>query len=315
MLGALALGTFNAGAALTGDLAPVAVEIVGSGCPSESAFRADAEARIPPRHDRSRTLRVKVGPSKDGFAGTLEVVDAKDGSTVASRTVEGLTCGDVTTAVLLLVALGTVEEVEAKPAENVHTAPAPAPLPGPDEVPVVRAVSARTQPTFHASALAAFAGGFGPLATGGGLRIGGGLERPGLFRPDVQLGLDAFFDAVIETAPGTARRSLLAGRADICPLGLGPRRLVVRLCASGALGEIRVRGDDIASPKDEGRLYAELGGLVRARFEIAGGLGAEISAGVLAPLFAHRFFFAPNVTVLSLAPAPFAEGGLSWTIP
>jgi len=158
--------------------------------------------------------------------------------------------------------------------------------------------------------------GFGPVAVGGGARLGVGLERRGLVRPELRLGVDVVGEAELRNAIGTARRSLLAGRVDLCPLAFGTRPVLARICAAGAVGEVRVRGENVASPRDEGRLYTAVGGLLRGHARLAGGLGADLSVGVLAPIAPHRFFFEPDATLFRLdRPVPFVEGGLSWSIP
>lgn len=298
---------------------PITVEVTGEGCPSESELRAEAERRVGERRDPARGLSMRVKGSNESFSATVEVV-GKNGTTTASRTIEGATCEGVANAALLLVALGSTDAAEA-PANGGGAQPTTSASVEPPKVVSDEASSAaiqqpsRTRTTFHATLLSTFIGGAGPVAVGGGVRIAGAKEGAGLFRPEVALGLDGFLDATVERSSGQASRSLMAGRADLCPLGIGPRSVVIRVCAAGALGEIRVRGENVPRTKDEGRLYSALGGAVRARARIAGGLGIELAAGFLAPVQAHRFYFEPNETVVALASAPFAEGGLSWSIP
>ncbi|OJY25585.1 MAG: hypothetical protein BGO98_33700 [Myxococcales bacterium 68-20] len=290
----------------------LAYEAVGRGCPLESTYRAEARQRMPERTDRARTLRVKLSPVPRGFEGTVEAIEISAGRphVVASRTVAGTTCEEVADATLLLVALGLLE---ARP----PPAPPPAPAPAPEAAPIEPApVRPAVRPTFHVAGLALAASGFGPVAVGGGARLGVGLERRGLVRPELRLGVDVVGEAELRNAIGTARRSLLAGRVDLCPLAFGTRPVLARICAAGAVGEVRVRGENVASPRDEGRLYTAVGGLLRGHARLAGGLGADLSVGVLAPIAPHRFFFEPDATLFRLdRPVPFVEGGLSWSIP
>lgn len=151
------------------------------------------------------------------------------------------------------------------------------------------------------------------MAAGGGARLGAGIERRSVFRPELGVLFERYGDADI--ANGDASRSIWTARADLCPIGFGPSYLTVHFCGAAALGEVRVRGEAIRAAKDEGRLYAAIGGVVRTRVPIVSGLGAEIGIGAVAPLYRHTFVFEPNVTVLALAPGLLGEAGLSWSIP
>jgi hypothetical protein len=279
----------------------------GEGCPSEETYRNEARARIPAQVERGRRLDVRLGPSADGFEGTVEAIEPRAGAStvVASRTVAGATCQEVADATLLLVALGVLE---APPPDARREVPPPprAIEPEPRAAPAI---------AFHVAGIALAASGFGPPALGGGARVGIGVERVGLFRPELRAGVDVVADAELRDSIGTAARSLIAGRLDACPIAMGTR-LSLRPCASGALGEIRVRGVDVPAPRDERRLHGALGALVRGRAGLVGGLSAELSVGVLVPLLAHRFYFEPNATLFRMDSAVFmVEGGLSWSIP
>ena len=296
----------------------LAYQAVGRGCPLESTYRAEARKRMPERTDRARTLRVKLVPVARGFEGTVEAIERSAGRprVVASRTVAGTTCEEVADATLLLVALGLLEAPPPPPPPAPAPAP-PAPAPAPEPAPIEPAPAPpAVRPTFHVAGLALAASGFGPVAVGGGARLGVGLERRGLVRPELRLGVDVVGEAELRNAIGTARRSLLAGRLDLCPLAFGTRPVLARICAAGAVGEVRVRGENVDSPRDEGRLYTAVGALLRGHARLAGGLGADLSVGVLAPIEPHRFFFEPDATLFRLdRPVPFVEGGLSWSIP
>jgi hypothetical protein len=295
---------------------PVAgFEATGPGCPSAATFRAQARERLPARADPSRRFAVRLRPAPGGFEATVEAVEAVEAveggagaRVVAARTLSGATCDEVASAALLLVALGT------------HEAPPPVAPPAPRRDAPARAPAPPERPTrrlsAHVAGLGVALAGAGPTAAGGGLRAGLGVEGPGLFRPEVRAGLDGPFTATARNALGGGRRSLLVARLDLCPFALGPGRASARLCAAGALGEVRVRGLSVPEPKDEGRLFAALGAAVRGRVALVGGLGAELAVGVLAPLLSHRFYLKPDATLVELdAPLPFAEGGVSWSFP
>lgn len=288
-------------------------EASGADCPTESAFLAEARQRRPARSDPTRRLDVTLRPSERGFEGTVEAFEGDGDSArrIASRTVEGESCQDVASAALLLVALASLDAVGSPPSPD---APSPnAPL---EALPSSGAPERGSRLALHVAGLGAFLGGLGPLAAGGGGRVGLGVERQGLVRPEIRAGIDVFASADLENVVGTARRSLIAARVDLCPIGVGPERITARLCAAGALGEIRVRGVSVINPRDEGRLYAALGGLGRLRLHIAGGLSAELSGGVMAALLSHRFFFEPDATLLRTDSAiAFGEGGIAWSIP
>jgi len=286
---------------------PIAeIVAVGPGCPEEDALRREAESRIPPHHDPSRQLSVRIAPSNAGFDGTVSVLSVSaPPEVIATRTVRGATCSDVASAALLLVALGVLE------------APAPVePLVDTSPGPCEPSMRAARRGTVSIAAIATLLTGVGPLAAGGGLRVGIGLDDDGWFRPEVQIGADAFAEGMLSNAQGTASRRLYVGRIDLCPVAVGRGRLTARVCGAGALGVIRVRGEAVDVPKDEGRFFGALGGLARADARLAGGFGVRISVGALAPLTRHRFFFDPDETLLVLdKPSFLSEAGLSWSIP
>lgn len=286
-----------------------------SSCPTEDSFRAQARLRVSRSPDRSRMFAVSLRPARRGFEGTVEAIEETGSGSrvVASRTVRGETCSDVASATLLLVALGSLDDVPRDEGSAALGARTARPR---DEPPAPPPRDAARRGEFQVVVVGAVAGGLGAPAAGGGLRVGVGLGGPGWFRPHARLGIDLFADAQLENRAGTATRSLVAGRADVCPLGVSIERVVLSLCGAGAVGQVRVKGDAVANPRDEARLYGALGGLARVRVRAISQLGVELAVGVLAPLVHHRFFFEPNVDLFALdAPIPFAEAGLSWSIP
>jgi hypothetical protein len=318
----MAASSKNASAAELPTGAPVeSFSATDPSCPTAATYLAQAALRVSASPDRSRRLAVSLRPANQGFEGTVDVIEraGSEATVVASRTVRGKTCDAVATATLLLIALGSLDD---RPT-NVPPA-APAPLGAPLEPPKAGARDEQTAPPRRDAArnvewdvvvLGTVAGGLAVPAAGGGLRTGVGVRRGAWFRPQARLGVDVFADAQIENSTGTATRSLLAGRADVCPIGFGPERVVVSVCAAGALGNVRVQGESVPNPKNEARLYAALGGLARVRARLVSHLGVELSAGVLVPLVHHRFFFEPNADLLTLdAAIPFTEAGLSWSI-
>lgn len=287
-------------------------------CPDVRAFIAQvsgrtARFRASDESPRAFVVELTVG---DGARGRLTTID---GDARATRELDGDTCEEVVSALALVTALAidpnasTLPVAAAPPPPVVTPASPPAPLPP---------ILAKKPVRWHIDA------GFGVEATGAvapndvlvglGPFVEGSIDF-GVFAPALRVSLRA---APAATSPveggGTARFGWWLVTTEAClrwgivefgrktsggGLGVAP-------CARLGAGILQADGGDVPEPRGEGRVWLDLGALVRLRWSPARIAFIEATGGAVFPLTRDRFRFeGPDTTVHRAAPVGALVGG------
>jgi hypothetical protein len=315
------------------------------GCSDADAFAADLHERVPQvaltRDADALHLDVRLRRHGDRFEGRVTVREA-DGS-VSQRTVTGVTCEEVVSAVTLIAALAidpsppprpTPEEPAAPAATDPDGAPrALAAAPPEGERPAgTRDVQTATasRPLDRVEAAPA-RGGSTSLSVGAhagaSSRINGTVLASGALFFDLQGTTRAVFDPALRvrferTSNGTAAAPRGAGQftwtlgsVELCPLAWSMWRVRISPCARVDGGALAAEGRDVQPSRSDVRVWLSAGAVGRARFLIAGPLYAELEEALFAPLVRDRFYVAPDVTVFRAAALGWAmSGGLGVSI-
>lgn len=190
-------------------------------------------------------------------------------------------------------------EAPEPPPEPPPPAPAPAPVapapvvapppsPAPEPAPLAPPPSGLTLGA-GLSALASL--GVAPAALwGAAVYVVAGWETPGVWAPELLLGLSHQWLDGFEQPGGDARFELDAANVELCPVRWAIAALTARPCAAAWLGRFGATGDETYAARSTTRPWATLGASaeLNARFgpiELRGAIGAG------APLARDRFRF------------------------
>ena len=251
-------------------------------CPSADEFFARVAARAPARRvgaARERTFEVTIESTQAGSHGAL-AIRTSDGLTV--REVDGATCDETVSALVVVAALAIV----------AGRSPAPAPAPE------LRATSARPDARERPPWLA----------------IGSGLARYHGVVPDWVYGVPAFVEIGRRHGPrmrvslartqaqqrvmpvGATEFRWTVGRVDLSPLTIARGRFDVAPSIGVEAGVLDGRGTKVAMPGGGSRLWLAPELALRLRLRVDR-FALEIEGNVAAPLIRDRFFIAPGTTV------------------
>jgi hypothetical protein len=247
-------------------------------CPDESALRQAVAARLgtDPFQDDPRAVRVAVEKTPRGFSATIEI-RAPDGTLRGERALasRASTCTELASA--LAAALSVAFERPRVPAPEAAPPPSVAPATTPDATPpppvapvVVAAPTPAPGPKLHAETSLASGGAFG-AAPGGALSF---LASVAVAGSSASLGLEGRTDlpASASAAGGVVSSSIVMGSVVPCF-----RRGAVGLCALGAIGSLRGKGEGVQTPTTASALYVAAG--VRLLVEVPIDAGLFFRAG------------------------------------
>ena len=283
-------------------------------CPSAGDFEARVKARTLQAEfaeGKAATVAVHVTVRSTGssFAGHLFMVG--HAGTMSTRDVEDTLCADVVDALALVTALAIDPNAMLSPSPGARaptpapTVPPPvmpppvappptasvappAPLPAPPEV---RRPAVRLLWHLDVGIDGKVLGDVAPDAMlGGGAYVE--LESDGdtVVAPSARLSLFAATDDVFVSSK--ARFTLLAARADGCPVRLGAERLSIRPCAGVDVGDLFARGIAIPSPESAAKSWVAMGPLVRARWSPLGRrFFLDLDGAALFPLTRFNYVF------------------------
>jgi hypothetical protein len=184
-----------------------------------------------------------------------------------------------------------------EPAPVTQPAPAPSPRtsPPPSEarVPEVdsKAVSAPAEIDVGLGLSAALSIGVAPQPMlGGALWISAGWARQSVWSPE--LVFSAQYQRVdgLTRVSGQADFALSAGSLSLCPVRLGTAELVIRPCASGALGRLEGEGHATFDARSSQRPWRAVGGTLEGLARV-GVVEFRAVLGAAAPLSRDRFSF------------------------
>jgi hypothetical protein len=136
------------------------------------------------------------------------------------------------------------------------------------------------------------------------------LSRRGseLFAPAIRLRFERSDSGTVNVSGVGADFTWTAGSADVCPIAWAPWRLRFWPCARVEAGVIQASGADVTPTRNDTRPWLTVGGVLRARLTIYGGLFAEVEGTAFAPIVRDRFFIEPDTTIQHV-PAVAAAGG------
>lgn len=299
---ALLFGVTSARAQASGEPESVALKyLAGAGCPSESSFLREVKARI--RRDvrwveqdpSARNVNVRAEVRGGRARGSLEIIDLRGEPTL--RQFDAESCGEVASALALVVALALDPNARTEPLPPEPDAP-PAP---PVSAPLATvAPSAPSAPAEHGRALrvsfgpaSTVAGGYAPVAVVAfGATIGLRYESGSLWAPALRA--SGFYGKTGSIFADDSRASYapLLGRLDACPLAL-PLGASVRLepCVTSELGAVTVSARPPTIESETRRpFWADLG-LSAALGWVSAPLFVELEASALVPLTRPKYAF------------------------
>lgn len=272
------------------------------GCPDARAFSALVLERSPliaaaRPGELARLFDVRIDRAADGYLGRVTLTD--ESGARRQREVPGATCGDVASALSLVVALAVDPDLPlgASPASSPTPAPltsAPAQDTSPGRPHAPDPVTASAAPSGPPAALPAryltrWGGALGAVwGVAPGARPAPALwldtEREGGLA--LRLALTGTLSSEITAEAGVARAYWLALRADACPLGmpLGATRWLA--CAYVQAGVLHLARVDAAEQATRG--WVAPGVLLRGVWQLQG-LRLELAGGPGFPLLRQRY--------------------------
>jgi hypothetical protein len=261
------------------------------GCPDESAFTGQVEARTrrvawARAREPATVLEVVISSVPGGAAGVL-TVRTPDGST-SEREVTAASCEQVLSALALVTALALDPDASTAPIAPVVPPPASAPTapaapPAAPEVPWVWQIGVSAEL-------------FTAFAPDPAFWVRPHVE---LARGDVAARLSAgWARATARSAEGAAALTLVAGRVELCPvrLDLGP---TVLLTPCGALdaGVLGARGVDVTPSADTTRPWLTAGVSTRLSAMPFAPVVIEVGGELFATLVRDRFYVQEDTTL------------------
>jgi hypothetical protein len=228
-------------------------------CPDRAALVAAIRERTPDaRLDGARSYTVAITKRDDAYAGVVD-----------GRELTAAQCGDLVTALALVVSLSLEEDKEQPPAPVASTwqldADAAAAVglgitPDPLLV-IVAEVRARRR---------------GALAISAGFLVG--------------------HDQANES-PATATFTFVGARAAGCWLPVDDGTVELGACGHIEVGGVRATGEGVPQSRGVTRLWLAPGLDARARWRATDRVFAELAAGASTPLVRDRYLFEPNMTI------------------
>jgi hypothetical protein len=296
-----------------------------AGCPTGEALAEQIAARTPVFRERAAelALRVEVMSEPGGVLGRASLVLSGH---AAERELRAARCDEVVEALALVVAILVDPNADTRPlpAGGV-AAPGPAtaePPPGvapraalPPQAERPHAVRRSPPPPrgpvppaepayrFVAGAQAAFVGAVAPeLALGP--RVFGGVElhRSWPWPSSVRLSGARLFSRRLRDVQGSMKLTADLARADACFVRLREGRLTLEPCAGLDVGLLRIDASHPRGAEDSGRIWADVGGLIRASVAATDWLGAEVEIGADVPLVQYRFAFQGRAALYRTVP-------------
>jgi hypothetical protein len=239
-------------------------------CPDESALRQAVAARLgkDPFDDDPRVVRIAVEKTRRGFSATIQIRDA-DGTLRGERALASpaSTCTELGAA--LAAALSVAFErphVAAPEPEPSPVAPpiAPPAAPPPAEAPAPAPPPA-PGPKLHVETALASGGAFG-AAPSGAFSF---LASVAVAGSSASLGLEGRTDlpASATAAGGVVSSSIVMGTVVPCL-----RRGAAGLCALGAIGSLRGKGEGVQAPTSASALYVAAGARVFVEVPVDAGI-------------------------------------------
>jgi hypothetical protein len=279
-----------------------------SGCPDAAAFMRSLQARTSrfrqaTPDEQARRFLVRVTVVGSTFVGRLEI-QSPDGST-ATRSVEGITCDEVSDALSLMTALAidphammVVPKAGAKspgqPAQknpakedSQRLPPVAAAVVAPPSTPNV------SQPwQWSAGALGHLTLGLSPhLGYGGELFVEAEAPASSKLGPAARAGI-FLNQSDVETSTGAAARFQWAlAMVEGCPVRLAVmgQRLSAHPCLAFRLGVIRGEGRRISQPRQMVSFWGDAGPVLRLRFAATARLSLEAQGALVLPLYRPTF--------------------------
>ena len=278
------------------------------GCPSERAFVDDVASRIHAGAAEGKSFSVVLERRGARVGGRVEATDR--GGRRVRRVLEGESCGEVASALALVVALAIDPRASLTPAPPPVASPDP-PLPpppppvaaSPDPPPVPSAApppAPLAPPTIDGEApdgrpvrWAAGAGALfvSPVAPSGAFGATVFVEASrGLDGPAARLGMLYAPRDLGLPGGGAARFRYWAARLDACPVRFAPASsLVLAPCGGVDVGALVATGVDLAETRSETRFFGAALGLARAEWTVIAPFSIEGSGGLFVPFVRDQF--------------------------
>jgi hypothetical protein len=295
-----------------GEVAPVRLLFAAEpGCLEEATFLAGLRAqtanlRRAPAGQPARRIVLSVEPGDGRFVGVLRVEEIDGASSV--RQVEGASCAEVATALVLVTAVA----IDAGPLAASRPPSPPPPLtpaaleepppPPPALPPPPPRLSAGVQAGVSSALAPAAAWGIAPFLDWSA------WGRSGL-APSLRLQAHVR-GASAAIGGGTAAFRLLGGSFSGCPLALRAGPLTARPCAGIEAGAVRAEGSGLPRGFVSTRPWAAATLAGRAQIALVPRLFVEVEAALFAPFVRDRYVFdSPRVEVHAV-PALGASGAV-----
>lgn len=303
------------------------------GCPDQAAFEALVRSRTPHLtfvgRGEARTFDVSIdaGPPTTG-----RLVVRRDGRIDGSRQIQAASCGEVTEALALMVALAVdptalLPPPIGEPAAADPALPSPASAPIADAIPplpssqqeqprapdsvsaprygvhppgpaLVRPVPART---LYLGADLAVVTNVSPNAIVGAAPYAGWRgTRRGWMEPEVRIAFIRGSNANFAVAGGTASFTWTVGQADGCLPSWPEGPVHVLACARLEAGVLDGTGGGVASARSANRGWLSAGPLLRFEWTVVAALFLDADVAVMGHVTEYHFYFGPNATIYTV---------------
>lgn len=304
---------------------------VDAGVFADQVRARTARARLAGPGEKARTFTVVVTQDRGISRGQLTIDDGE--GPLAVREVSGQTCGEVVVALALISALAidpnastapqplppprAVQAPEPEPPRQPEPGPGPGPpAPRPHPAPVIPAPEPTAPPRpaveptrwrLAGGAHAAAQGGIAPdLLPALHVFLDASLTGDaGVLAPAFRVGALTGTSGRITSEVGTAAFRWTTGRAEACPLRLQlDTHVTAHPCAFLTLGSLRAMSWTSTRTSKKGRMWADVGALVRLQWVALGFLLLEGEAGLTAPITRyHVDFQGPEDTTVQSTPS------------
>ena len=291
--------------ALGADPSPKIAYQAPAECPSLEAFSADVRSRLEGIGGAQiEDSLITVTIQRAGAKLRGRVVIGGEGEAQWQRVVEARRCGDLASALALVIALSLQERAAAR---EVATPVAPS-------LPPVAVISSREPAAESRWALDAGAGvdtavGMAPDAL---LAIPVFVEirfRGGRWHPEVRLAVVQTLTDRAQSGPAMANFSVLFGELDLCPTAFAiGRHVQIAPCGRMQAGVLSAGGVGLSAPRSEDRPWLASLALARGRATIGSRFFAQLEIGVGFPLTRDRFMVDPQIVVWEVPATMFATG-------
>ncbi len=258
------------------------------GCPDEEEFRALVAARLgrdPFSLDGAPSLSVRFAAGDPLVAQLL--LTRSDGTSGGERRIEAgaASCNELARSVAVAAALALdplLRREAERQAAPPEAAPVPVSAPPPPDAP---------RPSPEPLQLALFAGPLGALGAGPALAYGGWLEVSGRLGRGA-LSVEGRFHAPSSVAVGSGWAEASSTLLVVAPcLRLDP----LALCATAALGGLRLSGEGLTAAAAQTVPHLELGLRAAAEWRVAGAWGLRLQGEAAVPLTRTSMAFGEEV--------------------